>query len=198
MGVSRAVNVPRGAPWNPSSVSRLLSEGRYVSHKARPARVSCPEGGRGAEEPVALPCWGRKRRPGRRESLALRVKPPRSLLHSPPSSPPHATHSQHHPCNYAHPPSETVCLADGRRKNKIHVCPFQILGFFFSLLFALFSAVTSAEYPLSGAFCRGTRGVKRGNVCVARVRESRFAPLSPEKLPCVEGKRRCGVYGRSK
>lgn len=193
MGVSRAVNVPRGAPWNPSSVSRLLSEGRYVSHKARPARVSCPEGGRGAEEPVALPCWGRKRRPGRRESLALTVKPtppPRSLLHSPPSSPPHATHSQHQPCNYAHPPSETVCLADVE-KTKI---TFVLFGF----CFALFSSVTSAEYPLSGAFCRRTRGVKRGNVCVARARESRFAPLSREKLPCVEGKRRCGVSGRNK
>lgn len=164
-------------------------------------------GGRGAEEPVALPCWGRKRRPGRRESLALTVKPPplHSLLHSPlgrspdlspPSSPPHATHSQHHPCNYAHPPSETVCLADVE-KTKITFVLFRFWHFF-SLLFALFCSVTSAEYPLSLAFCRGTRGVKRGNLCVVRARERRFAPLSREKLPCVEGKSRCGVSGRNK
>lgn len=101
-----------------------------------------------------LPCWCRKWMPGRRESLTLTVKTPRLLSHlrppplpdAPQTShprclPPHGVHSQHHPCNYTHPPSETACLADAENIN--HVCPVHVSS---SLL--LFSSVTSSEYPL--------------------------------------------------
>lgn len=112
---------------------------------------------------------GRKWRPVRRESLTLTVKTPR-LLHSPlrgspdhPHTPPPPSkpNSQHHPHNYTHPPSETVCLLAGENIN--HVDPLLLPPLCF-----LFSSVTSAEYPLSGAFCDGAHGVKRGNfVCAA-------------------------------